>query len=113
MFDRIRAERLAREHVIAPVEAISVIRTWVGVCTTIKERQRVEWFALRNSIIVVVVMIAWGYPLSVLSKRAGHSPAIGWLAGTIGIVIAGPFWFMWWLSLVRWYVEEEPRIRTS
>ena len=58
-------------------------------------------------------MIAWGYPLSVLSKRAGHSPAIGWLAGTIGIVIAGLFWFMWWLSLVRWYLEEEPRIRTS
>jgi hypothetical protein len=111
MFGRIR---MAHEHVIASVEAVSVIQTSAGGAqATIKERQRVEWFALRNSIIVVVVMIAWGYPLSVLSKRAGHSPAIGWLAGTIGIVIAGPFWFMWWLSLVRWHVEDEPRIRTS
>ena len=113
MFGRIRAERLAHKHVIAPVKAVGVIQPSAGVCSSDEERQRVEWFALRNSIIVVVVMIAWGYPLSVLSKRAGHSPAIGWLAGTIGIVIAGPFWFMWWLSLVRWHVEEEPRIRTS
>jgi hypothetical protein len=73
----------------------------------------VEWSALWNSIIVAVVMIAWGYPLSVVSKRAGCSPAIGWLAGTIGLAIAGPFWFMWWLSLVRWRVEDEPRIRIS
>src|SRR4030088_1568773 len=101
MFDRIRAERLAREQLIAPVEAVSVIRTQVGVCTTIKERQRVEWFALRNSIIVVVVMIAWGYPLSVLSKRAGHSPAIGWLGGTNGIRYARPLWVLCWVSLVR------------
>ncbi len=108
------AERLTDVRVIASVEAVSVIQTSAGVCSSDdKERQRVEWFALWNSIIVAVVMIAWGYPLSVLSKRAGHSPAIGWLAGTIGIVVAGPFWFMWWLSLVRWYVEEEPRIRTS
>jgi len=37
-----------------------------------------------------------------------HSPAIG-LAGrvTIGIVIAGPFWFMGWLSLVRCTWEDE------
>ena len=72
-----------------------------------------EWSALWNSIIVAVVMIAWAYPLSVVSKRAGYSPAIGWLAGTIGLAIAGPFWFMWWLSLVRWRVEDEPRIRIS
>ena len=38
---------------------------------------------------------------------------IGWLAGTIGLPIVGPFWFMWWLSLVRWHVEDEPRIRVS
>ena len=112
MFDGIQVDRLAHGHVIAPVEAVSVIETSAG-CAQATERPRVEWFALWNSIIVVVVMIAWGYPLSVLSKRAGHSPAIGWLAGTIGLLVAGPFWFMWWLSLVRWYVEEEPRIRTS
>jgi hypothetical protein len=73
----------------------------------------VEWFALWNSIIIIAVMIAWGYPLSVLSRRAGHSAVIGWLAGTIGLPIVGPFWFMWWLSLVRWHVEDEPRIRVS
>jgi uncharacterized membrane protein len=67
------APNVAYEHVVAPVEAGSVIqssaRGWWS--SDDRERQRVEWFALWNSIIIVVVMIAWGYPLSVLSKRAG------------------------------------------
>jgi hypothetical protein len=28
-------------------------------------------------------MLAWGYPLSVLCRRAGKPPAAGWLAGTV------------------------------
>ena len=47
-------------------------------------------------------MFVSGFPLARIARRAGHSPALGWLAGTIGLFVAGPLLFVWWLSFVKW-----------
>ena len=61
-----------------------------------------EGMSLWHWLIIVFLMLAWGYPLSVLCRRAGKSPAAGWLAGTVGLFVAGPFWCIWWLALTAW-----------
>ncbi|HZX84506.1 MAG TPA: hypothetical protein VFF19_13145 [Reyranella sp.] len=42
-----------------------------------------EGMSLWHWLIVIFLMLAWGYPLSVLCRRAGKPPAAGWLAGTV------------------------------
>jgi hypothetical protein len=53
-------------------------------------------------LLVIFFMVAWSYPLSVICRRAGRSPAIGWIAGTVGLPLLGPLWCVWWLALARW-----------
>ena len=59
-------------------------------------------FSLWHWTIVVLIMLALGYPLSVLCKLAGYPAAVGWVGGTIGLVVGGPFWLVWWLALTSW-----------
>ena len=50
-----------------------------------------EGMSLWHWLIVIFLMLAWGYPLSVLCRRAGRSPAAGWLAGTVGLCVPDHF----------------------
>jgi hypothetical protein len=63
-------------------------------------------FHLAHWIVVIGVLgvfaLVWGYPLSVLCRRAGKPPAVGWVAGTVGIFFFGPLWCIWWLALSTW-----------
>ncbi len=52
--------------------------------------------------VIAVAAIIWGYPLSRICRRAGKSPAIGWMAGSIGLYFFGPVWCVWWLALSKW-----------
>lgn len=52
--------------------------------------------------VIAVVTIIWGYPLSRLCRRAGKPPAIGWIAGSIGLYFFGPVWCVWWLAFSKW-----------
>jgi len=60
----------------------------------------VHWIVVISMLIVSAA--TWGYPLATLCRRAGKPTAVGWLAGTIGLLVAGPFWCIWWLALSRW-----------
>ena len=53
-------------------------------------------------LLVIFFMLAWSYPLAVICRRVGRSPAVGWIAGTVGLVVLGPLWCVWWLALTRW-----------
>ena len=68
-----------------------------------------EGMSLWHWLIVIFLMLAWGYPLSVLCRRAGKSPGMGWLAGTVGLFVAGPFWCIWWLALTSWSESSSPK----
>ncbi len=46
--------------------------------------------------------VTWGYPLSILCRRAGKPAAVGWVAGTIGLVVCGPMFCVWWLAYSKW-----------
>ena len=59
-----------------------------------------DWIVILS--VIGVAAIIWGYPLSLLCRRAGKSPAIGWLAGSIGLYCCGPVWCVWWLALSKW-----------
>ena len=39
-----------------------------------------EGMSLWHWLIIIFMMLAWGYPLSVLCRRAGKPPGMGWLA---------------------------------
>lgn len=52
--------------------------------------------------IIITSILPWGYPLSRLCRRAGKAPAIGWIAGSIGIFFLGPIVCIWWLALSKW-----------
>ena len=52
--------------------------------------------------IIITSIIPWGYPLSRLCRRAGKAPAIGWMAGSIGVFFLGPIVCIWWLALSKW-----------
>jgi len=64
--------------------------------------------SLWHLLIIIFLMLAWGYPLSILCRRAGHPAAAGWLAGTIGLFVAGPFWCIWWLAMTSWNTPSPP-----
>lgn len=61
-----------------------------------------EGMSLWHWLIIIFLMLVWGYPLSILCRRAGKPPGMGWLAGTVGLFVAGPFWCIWWLALTSW-----------
>ncbi len=61
-----------------------------------------EGMSLWRWLIIIFLMLVWGYPLSVLCTRAGKPPGMGWLAGTVGLLVAGPFWCIWWRALTSW-----------
>jgi len=70
-----------------------------------------EQFHLVHWIVVLAVMavsiIPWGYPLSLLCRRAGKLPAIGWIAGSVGVLfLFGPIWCVWWLAVSQWNPPE-------
>lgn len=64
-------------------------------------------FSLWHWIVVLGVMALQGYPLAVICKKAGKPPAIGWIAGTIGLFLMGPLWCVWWLALSSWKASPE------
>src|SRR5260370_35321515 len=59
-------------------------------------------FALLHWLIVILMMLVWAYPLSVICRRAGQPAAVGWIAGTIGLFVLGPLWCIGWLALASW-----------
>jgi len=59
-------------------------------------------FSLLHWIIVLLLMLAWSYPLAAICKKAGKPAATGWILGTIGLLVGGPFWCIWWLALSSW-----------
>jgi hypothetical protein len=66
----------------------------------------VDKFYLTHWIAVFSVLgfmaVTWGYPLSILCRRAGKPAAIGWLAGTLGVLVLGPMLCVWWLAYSTW-----------
>lgn len=62
----------------------------------------VHWIVVLG--VIAVMAVIWGYPLSLVCRRAGKSPAIGWFAGSIGLYSFGfgPIWCVWWLALSKW-----------
>jgi hypothetical protein len=60
-------------------------------------------------LIINFLMIAWGYPLSLLCKKAVQPAAAGWPGGTMGLLVAGPFWCIWWLALTSWNAPSAPK----
>jgi uncharacterized membrane protein YdjX (TVP38/TMEM64 family) len=50
-------------------------------------------------LIVILAVMAWGYPLSVLSDRLDYGPEPGWLVAVIGVLLGDLFCFIWWLGL--------------
>lgn len=59
-----------------------------------------HWMAVFAAIGIMATI--WGYPLSILCRRAGKSPSIGWIAGSFGLFFCGPLLCAWWLALSRW-----------
>jgi hypothetical protein len=57
--------------------------------------------------ILILAVIVWGFPLSVLGDRLGYGAEPGWLAAMIGVVFGDLFCCIWWLGLTA-----EPRRRT-
>jgi hypothetical protein len=70
-------------------------------------------FILWNWIVVLGtffgLIFVWGYPLSTICRRAGKPAAVGWVAGSIGLLFLGPLWCIWWLALTRWQPPETKR----
>ena len=52
--------------------------------------------------VLAMMAVTWGYPLSILCRRAGKPAAVGWVAGTIGLVVCGPMFCVWWLAYSKW-----------
>jgi hypothetical protein len=48
-------------------------------------------FSLWHWLIVIPLMLIGSYPLAVVCRRAGKPAAVGWVAGTIGLPVGGPF----------------------
>src|SRR4029453_8835841 len=48
----------------------------------------VHWIVVFAAI--AVSTIPWGYPLARLCRRAGKPAAVGWLAGSVGLLFLGP-----------------------
>jgi hypothetical protein len=70
-----------------------------------EEFHLVHWIVVLA--VIVVSIIPWGYPLSRLCRRAGKPPAIGWIAGSIGLLfLFGPIWCVWWLAFSKWSPPE-------
>ena len=80
---------------------------------SVHEEDRTEWIGFLGLLkrfrpkapingIIVTASIPWGYPLSRLCRRAGKAPAIGWIAGSIGVFFFGPIVCIWWLALSKW-----------
>jgi hypothetical protein len=68
-----------------------------------------EGMSLWHWLIVIFLMLVWSNPLSVICRRAGKPAAIGWLAGTVGLLVAGPFSCIWWLALTSWNEFSSPK----
>ncbi len=65
-------------------------------------------FSAFHWLIAVALMLIWGYPLAAICRKAGKPAAAGWLFGTIGLLVGGPFWCMWWLALSSWQKGAAP-----
>jgi hypothetical protein len=63
-------------------------------------------FHLLHWVVVLGVLagmgVVWSYPLAVLCRRAGKATGVAWVAGTVGLLFAGPLWCVWWLALSTW-----------
>jgi hypothetical protein len=66
-------------------------------------------FSVWHALILLWMMVVSGYPLARLARRTGYSPALGWLAGTVGLFIAGPVLFIWWLSFAKWPAAQDAK----
>ena len=66
------------------------------------EFQPLHWLVVIG--MLGLVFFISGYPLATLCRRTGKSPAVAWLACTIGLFVCGPTLCLWWLAFSKWKV---------